>query len=108
MEYTLFRHVLKFEVACLMQYFFIRAILNTTLCHHRNPRCSTQGPGGVLDGGPLGLSTGGTDGGSAKRTEAGGGDTDGCTGSSPGPTHTLTAMRDKDRGLDESVAVHSQ
>ena len=72
------------------------------------PRCSTQEPDGVPDGGPLGLPPGGTDGGSEKRTAAGGGGTEGCTGRGPGSTCTSTAMSDKDRVLDDSEAFHSQ
>ena len=42
------------------------------LCHHRKLSRSTQGPGGVPDGGPLGLPPGGSDGGSEKRIAASG------------------------------------
>ena len=70
------------------------------------PRCSTQGPGGVTDGVPLGLRPGRTESGSVKRTAASGGGTDGHTGGGPGLTHTLTATSDKDRGQADSAAVH--
>ena len=72
------------------------------------PSRGTQGPGGVPDSGPLGLPPGGTDGGSEKTSAEIVGGSDGRTGGGPGLTRTLTATSNKDRGLADSAAAHSQ
>ena len=76
--------------------------------NHRTLSHGTQGLGGVPDGGPLGLPPGGLDGSQDTRTAAGRGGSDGRTGVVPGLTSMSTAMSEKDRGLDDSAAVHSQ
>ena len=72
------------------------------------PRHSTQGPGGVLDGKPLGLPLRGSYGGlAAEHTTGGGGPgRDHRRGPSPRCTSTLTG--DKDRGLSDGVALHGE
>ena len=47
-------------------------------------------------------------GGLAKMTVASGGGTNDHNGRGPGLTHTSTALSNKERGLDESAAVHSK
>ena len=59
-------------------------------------------------GRPLVLLPGGSDSGSETGPTAGRGGTGGNNGKGPGPTRTLNAMGDKDRGLADSAAVHSK
>ena len=73
-----------------------------------SPRRSTQGTGGVPDGGPLALLPGGMDGSLATGTAASRLGTEGRTGRGPGPTRTLTATSNKYQFLAESAAVHSK
>ena len=78
------------------------------MCHHRTHSRGTQGPGGIPDGRPLGLPSGGSDGREETGVESGRGGADGCTGGDPVIACTLHATSGKDRGLAHGAAVHSQ
>ena len=75
-------------------------------CHHRTPRRSTKGSGGVTDGRPLGLPPRGLDNGSAADHTAGGGGPGGDPLRGTVTSRTLTAMVNKDQGLADGAAVH--
>ena len=80
--------------------------LDGVWCHHRTPRSSTQGPGGVTDRRQLNLSLRGSDRGlAAEHPEVGGG-TDNENRRGPDPRRTSTATGDKDRVLDDGASVH--
>ena len=72
------------------------------------PRHSTKGSGEFLDIISLGLSMGGSDGGSAAEYTVDRGGTGGNNSRAPGTRRTSTATGDKDRGLDDGAAFHSE
>ena len=78
------------------------------MCHHRTPRHSAQGPGGVLDGGPLSLPSRGKDGGAEAERPAGGGGPGKDLSGGPGPRRMLTATADKDGVMADSAAIHGK
>ena len=61
-----------------------------------------------MDGEPLGLPPGGSDGREETGTDSGREGSDGRTGGDPGLARTSPATSDKDRGLAYVDAIHSQ
>ena len=61
-----------------------------------------------MDGGPLGLPPGGSDGREDTGADSGRGGSDGRTGGRPGIARLLPATSGNDRGLAHGAAVHSQ
>ena len=72
------------------------------------PSHSTKGSGGFPDIISLGLSLGGSDGGLAADYTVDRGCSGGNNSRTPGPRRTSTATGDKDQGLDDGAAVHSE
>ena len=71
-----------------------------------SPCCIVQGPGGVPDGGPIGLPPRGTYRGAEAEYPAGGGGPGRDHRGSPSPRHMSTATCDTDRGLADGADVH--
>ena len=82
--------------------------MDSVLCRHRTNRRSAQGPGGVLDGGPLRLPPRGKDGGAEAECPAGGGGPGGDLSGGPGPRRTSTVMGEEDRVMADGEAVHGK
>ena len=71
-------------------------------------KCDTQGPGGVLDGGLLGLPLRGMDGSSEAEHPVGGGGPGKVHCRATSPRRTSTVMGNKDRGLADGAYVDGE
>ena len=82
--------------------------MDSFLCHHRTPRCSAQGEGGVPDGGPLRQLQIGKDVGAESERPAGRGGPEGYPIGGPIPRRPLNVVVRKDGAMADCAAVNGK